>query len=119
MVAGVRVVPPPNTFGPCFKPETYQGRQNELGFDEAALRGTKKTIRNLVAGSNAARAGLQEGDEVIQRSLPDQDEPNREVTVTVQRDGAPVTMRFAPEGRGVEVYRWARVPGIADSDCRY
>lgn len=119
MVAGVRVVPPPNTFGPCFKPETYQGRQNELGFDEAAVRGAQKTIRNLVAGSNAARAGLREGDEVIQRSLPNQDEPNREVTVTVRRSGAPVTIRFTPEGRSVEVYRWARVPGIADSDCRY
>lgn len=119
MVAGVRLVPSPNTFGPCFKTATYETRLNDLGFDEGSLIGTKKVIRGLVPGSNAALAGLKDGDEVVRRSLRDQEDPNHEVTLTLRRDGAEQEIKFAPTGKNVEAYRWARVPGVAESDCRY
>jgi hypothetical protein len=119
MVAGRRIVPPANTFGPCFKPETYQGKLNDLGFDESSLSGSPKVIKGLRADSNAARAGLKEGDEVLHHSPPDQDEPNKETMLTVKRGGAQQSITFSPEGKPVEVYRWVRVTGITSANCHY
>jgi hypothetical protein len=119
MRAGVRLVPPPNTFGPCFRPETYQTRLTDFGFDESSLSGPGKLIRGVRPGSNAALAGLRDGDVVVQRTLPDQDDPGAELTFVVRRAGAERTIRFIPQGGSVEAWRWVRVPGIPDSSCRY
>ncbi len=77
-----------------------------------------RVIRGLRPDSNAARAGLREGDEVIERTLPDQEDPNRELTFTVRR-GIEQAIRFTPEGRSAKAHRWTRVPGVPDSSCRY
>jgi len=119
MTAGKRIVPAANTFGPCFKPEAFETKLNDLGFDEGSLRGPKRAIRGLRAGSNAALAGLRDGDEVVRRSLPDQENPIAPITLTVKRDGSEREIRFVPEGQSVEGYRWVRVAGVADSECRY
>jgi hypothetical protein len=119
MVAGVRLVPPANTFGPCFRPEQFETRLNDLGFDEGSLQGAHKVIRGLRPGSNAAAAGLRDGDEVLRRSASDQEDPNHEIILTIRRDGAEQDIKFLPEGKSVPAYRWVRVAAIADGDCRY
>jgi predicted metalloprotease with PDZ domain len=119
MTAGTQLVPRPNGFGPCFKPESYVAKLNDLGFDEASLLGPKKIIRGLVPGSNAASAGVREGDVVARRSPPDYDDRNHEMTLTIERDGKETNIQFRPEGKSVPAYRWARVPGVPESDCRY
>jgi predicted metalloprotease with PDZ domain len=119
MVAGVRLVPPANAFAPCFRPEPFEARLNDLGFDEGSLQGAHKVIRGLRPGSTAATAGLRNGDEVLRRSASDQDDPNHEITLTIRRDGAEQEIKFVPEGQSVPAYRWVRVTGIADGDCRY
>jgi len=119
MVRGVRLVPPPNAFGPCFRPETFQVRLTDLGFDESSLLEATKSIRGVRPGSNAALAGLKDGDEVVRRSLPDQDDPNREMTLTIRRDGTERVIHYEPEGKAVEAWRWVRVREIPEADCRY
>ena len=119
MVAGVRLVPPGDTFGPCFRPETFETRLNDLGFDENSLRGAHKVIHGLRTDSNAALAGLRDGDEVLSRSAADQDDPNHEITLTIRRDGVERKVRFVPEGKSVSAYRWVRVTTVPDGACRY
>jgi predicted metalloprotease with PDZ domain len=119
MVAGVRIVPPGNTFGPCFTPQIYTTRLNDLGFDEKSLQGPQKHIVGLRPDSNAARAGLKEGDEVVSASPRDQDEPNADMTLTINRGGKTQQIRFKPEGKSVPAYRWIRSANVAEADCRY
>lgn len=119
MASGQRLVPPANTFGPCFRLQPFETRLNDLGFDEASLRGPKPVITGLRSGSNAALAGLRDGDEVIHHSVLDQDNPNRQMTLTVRRDGTDRDAQFVPEGKSVQAYRWARAPGISDRECHY
>jgi len=119
MIAGTPLIPPVNAFGPCFKPTQYQTKLNQLGFDAKSLTGTRKIIHGVLAGSNAALTGVQDGDEVIRHSRMDQDEPNREITLTLRRDGVERDIKFLPVGQDVTGYRWVRVPGIPDSRCHY
>lgn len=119
MVAGVLITPPANAFGPCFRPEPFATRINDLGFDEKSLQGAHKVIQGLRPGSNAALAGLKEGDEVARRSALDQDDPNHEMTLTVRRGGSEQEIRFTPEGNAVTAYRWTRVAAVPDGECHY
>lgn len=122
MVAGVRLVPPPNTFGPCFKPQSYETRLYDLGFAESSLRGALRIIRGLEPDSSAARAGVRDGDELIHRTQSDEGEGedrNHPMTLTIRRNGAEQDIRFIPEGKPVAAYHWVREPGIADARCRY
>lgn len=119
MTAGARLVPPPNSFGPCFKPEPYETKLYELGFDESSLMGSKKIVHGLMSGSNAALAGLRDGDVVLRRSPVDSEDRNREMTLTVERDGGEEDIKFRPEGKSVSAYRWVRVPDVPESNCRY
>ena len=119
MAAGKRLVPPANTFGPCFKLQAYQTHLNDLGFDESSLRGPHPVIKGLRAGSKAALAGLKEGDEILQHSLLDQADVNKPIQMSVQRDGVTREIQFVPEGGSVPAYRWVRASGVPDSRCRY
>jgi predicted metalloprotease with PDZ domain len=118
MVAGKRLVPPANTFGPCFVLQAFQTHLNDLGFDESSLRGPHPVIKGLRAGSNAALAGLRDGDQILQHSLLDQDNPNKPIQMSIQRDGVAREIQFVPEGKSVPAYRWIRAAGVPDSQCR-
>jgi predicted metalloprotease with PDZ domain len=119
MVAGKRLVPPENAFAPCFRRVRSEVRLTDLGFDESSLTGAQKIIHGLRPDSSAARAGLRDGDHIVRRTLTDQDEPNRPMTLTVRRDGIEKSIAFAPLGKRVEAYQWARVPSVTPSGCRY
>jgi hypothetical protein len=55
----------------------------------------------------------------VRRTLTDQDDPNHAMTITVTRAGVKRDISFVPEGKTVEAYQWARVPGVADAQCHY
>lgn len=120
MVAGKLLVPPPGSFGPCFRPERRTERVFELGFDARAAGRVPGTITGLLPGSAAERAGLREGDDVLEsvfvgnRLISDEEAT---LTVKVRRDGAPLEVRFLPRGAEVESWRWARVPEVPESEC--
>ncbi|HVK69179.1 MAG TPA: hypothetical protein VM694_32195 [Polyangium sp.] len=95
-------------FGPCFHRARTKSKVYELGFDEASLRRTPAMIRGLVAGSAAARAGLEEGALVLSSKVPagrdeHADEP---VELVVADRGRGRKIRYLPVAER-QVVRWA------------
>ncbi|SEK87512.1 Predicted metalloprotease, contains C-terminal PDZ domain [Roseateles sp. YR242] len=116
MVAGERIEMPPTTFGPCFKPVASTAAPFELGFDDMRLGAVSK----LVEGSAAAKAGLKEGDRIVDLT------PLREVrenatahmALTVERDGQLLKVDYLPRGTAVPSVQWARVTTVPDTACK-
>lgn len=116
MVAGKTLVPPPDSFGPCFRPVTVTEQPFELGFDEMRLG----VVRDLRPGSAAEKAGVKEGDKLLSMTPLEEvrPHPERPMELTVERDGQPLRIRYTPRGAPVPGWRWKRVPGVPDAACR-
>ena len=121
MLAGALMLPEPDDFGPCFTRTTAKVRRFELGFEPKSLVGTVKTIRGLIPGSEAAKAGLKDGDVVTYAVALDgvQGDPNQTLTLKVTRDGKTFPLTYLPRGEAVPVYQWARKAGTESLKCVY
>ena len=121
MLAGRLMLPEPGDFGPCFTRTTARFRRFDLGFEPKSLVGDVKTIRGLKSDSEAARAGLRDGDVVTYSVAMDsvQGDPTRLLTLKVTREGRTFPITYLPRGESVEAWQWARVPGTPDSACAY
>jgi predicted metalloprotease with PDZ domain len=121
MLAGKLMLPESGDFGPCFSRTTAKVRRFELGFDPKSLVGDVKTIRSLAPDSEAAKAGLKDGDVVTYSVALDsvQGDPARTLTLHVTHDGRRFDVTYLPRGETVDVWQWARIPGVAESRCRY
>lgn len=121
MLAGALMLPEPEDFGPCFTRVTAKVRRFELGFEPKSLVGTTKTIRGLMAGSEAAKAGLRDGDVVTYAVALDgvQGDPNQTLTLKVTRDGKTFPLTYLPRGGLAEIYQWTRRPGTQGLQCVY
>ena len=119
MMAGKLLVPPSDAYGPCFRRENAEFRQFELGFDSASLTAKPRIVSGLAAGSNAARAGLKDGDEVTEPVVLDavQGKPEATITLKVRRDGRDLEITYLPRGEALQGYRWGRVTSVPDSQC--
>ena len=119
MVAGKMLTPHTKSFAPCLRAEPAKDRPFELGYDMSVLVGMP--VKNLVAESAAARAGLRNGDVVLDATNLSvvQDDPAAEMAVKVRRGTEDLSFRYLPRGEAVDAYRWVRVPGVADSACRF
>jgi predicted metalloprotease with PDZ domain len=121
MLAGGVMLPDADAFGPCFTRTTKTIRRFELGFDPKSLVGDVKTIKGLMPNSEAAKAGVRDGDVVTYSQALDsaQGDTARMLTLHVTRAGKTSDITYLPRGENVDVYQWARVPGVADSACKY
>lgn len=121
MLTGALMLPEPDDFGPCFTRVTAKVRRFELGFEPKSLVGTTKVIRDLVPGSEAAKAGLRDGDVVTYAVALDgvQGDPNQTLTLKVTRDGKTFPLTYLPRGERVDIYQWARKPGTQSLNCVY
>jgi hypothetical protein len=121
MLAGGVMLPDSDAFGPCFTRTTKTVRRFELGFDPKSLVGDVKTIKGLITGSEAAKAGVKDGDVVTYSQALDsaQGETDRKLTLHVTRAGKTFDITYLPRGENVDVYQWTRKPGVADSACKY
>lgn len=111
MLRGAVVLPPSDAFGPGFRRIQVPLRRFDLGFDPESLLARPKIVRGLVAGSNAAKAGLRDGDEILNPFSQDgmQGDQQAWLTLEVQRGGAKHTLRYQPRGETVPAYQWAIV----------
>ena len=111
MLAGATVLPPSDAYGPRFRRVTRPLRRYDLGFDMASLQTKPKIVRGLVAGSNAAVAGLRDGDEILNGFPQDalQGDQQAYVTLDVRRAGRTVQLRYQPRGEVVDAYQWVAV----------
>ena len=121
MKSGKLMLPEPSDFGPCFTRTTARFRRFELGFDPKSLVGDVKTIRGLIPGSEAEKAGLRDGDVVTYAVALDsvQGDPARTLTLRVTRDGRIFPITYLPRGETVEAYQWTRIQGVPDARCAY
>ena len=121
MLAGGLMLPEPDDFGPCFTRTTAWTRRFELGFEPGSLVGSTKTIRGLIPGSEADRAGLKDGDIVTYAVALDgvQGDPAATLTLKVTRGGKTFPLTYLPRGEAVEVYQWRRKPGTEGLKCVY
>ena len=119
MLRGALMLPEPDGFGPCFTRTTGKVRRFDLGFEPKSLVGDVKTIRDLKPNSEAAKAGLRNGDVVTYAQALDgvQGDPQAKLTLQVTRDGKTFPISYLPRGEEVEIYQWARVAGVPDGAC--
>ena len=119
MLAGRLMLPESGDFGPCFVRTVGLFRRFELGFDPKSLVGTVKTLHGLQPGSEAARAGLLDGDVVTYAVAMDavQGDQTRRLTLKVTRGGQTFPITYLPRGETVDAWQWARVPGVPDTAC--
>ncbi len=119
MIAGRLMLPQSGDFGPCFRRTTGMFRRFELGFDPGSLVGPVKTIRGLIPGSEADKAGLRNGDVVTYAVAMDavQGAQTQTLTLKVTRDGRTFPLTYLPRGEQVEAWQWERVPGVPDDAC--
>ena len=96
-----------------------RARRYELGFSPAVLREPRRVIRGLIPGSAAERAGLQDGDEIIDPVPQDEIQGNQTelLKLNIRRKRQEFAIAYLPRGEEVEVYQWARATGIPDSEC--
>ncbi|WP_419814300.1 peptidase M61 [Glacieibacterium sp.] len=120
MLAGGLMLPDSDAFGPCFERVVTPIRQFDLGFDNASLLGTQKIVRGLKPGSEAAKAGLRDGDMISYGVALDavQAEVNRTLALQVTRDGKTFPLTYLPRGKPVEAYQWTRKPGVPEASCK-
>lgn len=119
MMKGKLVLPPSDAFGRCFVRTTAPLRRYELGFDSAVLMEPARIVRGLVPGSEAARAGVRNGDRIVKPVPQDAIQADQKATLTllIERNGRTFPITYLPRGATVQAYQWKRRPGVADRDC--
>lgn len=112
MLAGEIVVPPENAFGPCFRIVTRKLRRFDLGFDPSVLLQPKRIVSGLKPGSEAEKAGLRDGDEILNRFSQDGLQGDQEgiLMLQVRREGMERTIRYMPRGEKVDAIQWDENP---------
>jgi len=120
MMAGGLMLPASEDFGPCFRRVVQRMPQFDLGFDNASFLSNPKVIQGLKPDSQAARAGLRNGDQVSYAVALDalQGDLSRTLDLQVTRDGETFPLSYRPRGAEVDAYQWERVPHATDPACR-
>jgi predicted metalloprotease with PDZ domain len=119
MMAGEIMVPDSDAYGPCFRRVAAKIRRYEPGYDQMIAK-NQNLVKNLVAGSEAAKAGVREGDAIVLRTNTDghQRDPAMMLTVQITRDGKTFPITYLPRGAAVDAYQWERVAGVSDEACK-
>jgi hypothetical protein len=120
MMAGGLMLPESGDYGSCFRRTTARIRRFELGFDPKSLIGAHQTIHGLMPDSEAAKAGVREGDQVSFSAGLDriQLDVDRTLTLQITRDGKTFPITYLPRGGAVDAYQWDRVPGVPEQQCQ-
>jgi predicted metalloprotease with PDZ domain len=121
MMQGGIVRPQSDDYGPCFKSVTRQIRRFELGFTPRSMPDGRKQVDHLVDGSEAAKAGLRNGDVVSYPPITTDGlrrDPQANLAVQVTRNDTTFQLTYLPRGVALEVPQWERVAAVPESDCR-
>lgn len=118
MLSGELLTLPKGIFKGCFTAEPRVYHAFEYDMDQRTLSKGRR-IGGLKPGSPAAKAGLRNGDEVVEISdLDDAMALGKPVVVTIMRNGVQGEVSFVPRGDRVAGFAWTRVAGVPDQDCK-
>ena len=108
MKAGKLMMPYPGVFGKNFVAEKLEAGVFDLGFNKSKGATKGQIIRDLIKGSNAEKAGIKEGDEVIEPVdlYPYYGSYDKLLTLKVKRNNEILSFSFSPRRGAVEAYRW-------------
>ncbi|HEX3366331.1 hypothetical protein [Phenylobacterium sp.] len=120
MVSGGLLTPLDAAFAPCLSVEPHPAKPFELGFARRSLN-DDRVVRDLVSGSAAEKAGVRDGDVIVEVSdvnkvRADETLP---IVLTLRRDGSQQTVSYLPRGAAIGGYRWVRNTKAPDSVCRF
>ncbi|NYE60796.1 hypothetical protein FHW58_001948 [Duganella sp. 1224] len=117
MVSGKLIEPPASALAPCLARSLRQVRAFDLGFDEMS----HTVVRRLRAGSQAALAGLAEGDQIA--SMDNLQQARKDETgmlsLLVTRDGQQRRISYLPRAQPAPVWRWTVSPASAAARCGF
>jgi predicted metalloprotease with PDZ domain len=121
MLAGDLVIPPSDAFGPCFARYEQMVRRFELGFDRSSLFDEPRIVTGLEPGSEAARAGIENGDTIVQPVPLEaaQRDPERHIELRLRRGDDEFEVEYLPRGEAVRTWMWRRVVGVPDEACAH
>lgn len=119
MLRGERLVPPSDAYGPCFRRVRTAIRRYDLGFGGPEIA-RRTVVQGLRPDSEAAKAGLREGDKIEYATSTEgaQRDPALPLTMQVTRGETKFEVRYLPRGKPIDAYQWVRVPDISDAQCR-
>lgn len=109
MESGRLLIPDRDCF-PGLVPEKIQSGFFNPGFEKPLRIRAGEKIEGLDPESNAAKAGLKEGD-IISKTIAINDTYNsydNYITITVKRNGKDLPVRFQPRKGSVTSYRWIK-----------
>lgn len=119
MLQGEEVLPASDAFGPCAARSTAKLRRYDLGFEAAVLTEPTRIVRGLRTDSNAAMAGLRNGDHILHPVPQDgiQGDQHALLHLEVERNGRQMQIEYLPRGEEVDAYQWMLVSGADKNQC--
>jgi predicted metalloprotease with PDZ domain len=119
MMSGeVTLIPESDDYGPCFRRVAVQIPRFDFGFGGQDVT-RRSVVENLRPGSNAAKAGLKEGDKVTYTFSTDGAlrDPNMMVTMHVTRGDQTFDVSYLPRAELRDAYQWERTD-VPESACK-
>lgn len=86
---------PPRALAPGIEGVASDVFEYQLGFDRTRSL-PERRVRGLIAGSAAEKAGVREGDELLEWDIPA--DADQQVRLTVRRTGSTHKIRYLPRG---------------------
>jgi predicted metalloprotease with PDZ domain len=119
MMTGQKLIPESEDYGPCFRRISVKIPRYDLGFGGPEIT-RRSVVENPRPDSNAAKAGLKEGDRVQYQSSTDgaQRDPNMTLIMQVTRDGKTFSVTYLPRGELRDAYQWERIPSAPEKCCK-
>lgn len=119
MMAGKTIFPEAGSFGPCLLSQPASIGVFDPGYTAKRGADSVKIVTEVTDGSNAAKAGLKPGDQILHASdmTSAYSAPDRPLTLDVQRGDQRETMAFVPRRGEVSAVRWIPRSGNPDAPC--
>ena len=109
-IAKGQIIPLPlSGLEPCVTQQTVTAYAYEPGFDVDAMERTR-IVSGVKPGSEADRAGLRDGQGVLEASAIPADDPNQTISITVADGPSSKVVRYFPRGFTAQISEYALDP---------
>jgi predicted metalloprotease with PDZ domain len=102
---GLAVDFPSDAFAACGSLDWIRRKNFHRGFDIEATQANNRIITGVIVNGPAWKAGLRDGMKLIARSAGEIGDSTAEIAYDVEDNGKTTTLRWLPEGEGIEQFR--------------